>query len=86
MAIGVRFGRKDPKDQDSREKTYKACNDFWNQFEKEFGSTECYGLLGYRLDSPEGRKQWVDSGGMQKCTGIIEKTARLLRDLISGIE
>lgn len=78
MAIGMKMGRTDPKDRERVSKVGEKCRQFWGQFEKELGSTECYGLLGYHLDIPEERQQWLDSGGRKKCLGIVEKAAQML--------
>ena len=78
MVIGMKFGRKDPKDQDSKEKTYAACQLFWDRFEKEFGSCYCCDIIGCHLNNEEERQRWLAAGGMQKCTDFVEKTARLL--------
>ena len=86
MVIGMKFGRKDPKDQDSKEKVYKASYDFWDRFEKEFGSCYCHDLIGFYLDNEEERQKWLASGGMQKCTEIVEKTARLLFDFLKEVK
>ena len=82
MAIGMKMGRTDPKDKETVSKVYDACQRFWRKFEKEFGSTECYRLIGYRLDDPPQRQKWLDEGGREKCTAIVEKTARLLCEFI----
>ena len=83
IVIGMKFGRKDPKDQDSKEKTYKACQLFWDRFEKEFGSCYCCDIIGFHLDNEEERQRWLAAGGMQKCTDLVEKTARLLFEFIN---
>jgi C_GCAxxG_C_C family probable redox protein len=85
LVIGMRFGRKDPKDQESKEKVYKACYDFGERFEQEFGSTVCYELIKCHLDNPEGRQKWLDTGGMEKCSKIVEKTAQILCDFVKDI-
>ena len=54
--MGMKYGRKDPKDQDSKEKVYKVCYDFSNRFEKEFGSCYCYDLIECHLDNEEERQ------------------------------
>jgi C_GCAxxG_C_C family probable redox protein len=82
MVIGMRMGRKDPQDLPSRDKTYKACYEFWHRFEKEFGSCICYDLIQCHLDNAEERKKWLEAGGMEKCTGFVEKTAQMLFDFL----
>ncbi len=78
MAIGMKMGRTDPKDRETQAKVYEKCQEFWDKFEKEFGSRDCYKLTGYHLDDPEQSKQWGASGGREKCTAIVERTAHML--------
>jgi len=85
MAIGMKMGRTDPKDKRAVSKVYTKCQEFWNQFEKEFGSNLCFDLTGAHLDREEERQKWLDSGGMEKCAAIVEKTAQMLCDFVKGI-
>jgi C_GCAxxG_C_C family probable redox protein len=85
MAIGMKMGRTDPKDKQAVSKVYTKCQEFWNQFEKEFGSNLCYDLTGAHLDREEERQKWLASGGMEKCAAIVEKTAQILCDFVRGI-
>jgi C_GCAxxG_C_C family probable redox protein len=82
MAIGMKMGRTDPKDKEAISKVYAKCQEFWNQFEREFGSNACYDLIGVHLDNEQERQKWLASGGMEKCTAIVEKTARMLCEFI----
>jgi len=83
MAIGMKMGRVDPKDQETLSKVYEKCQQLWDQFEKEFGSVNCYSLIGYHLDNPEEIKQWLAVGGREKCAEIVEKTAQMLCDSLA---
>jgi C_GCAxxG_C_C family probable redox protein len=78
MAIGMKMGRTDPKDRETLVKVYDKCQQFWDQFEKEFGSRECFTLTGYHLGNPEEFKKWVAAGGREKCVKMAEKTAEML--------
>jgi C_GCAxxG_C_C family probable redox protein len=82
MAIGMKMGRTDPKDRETLLKVYEKCQQYWEKFEKEFGSRDCYALIGYHLDDPEENRKWLESGGREKCTAIIEKAARMLCDFL----
>jgi hypothetical protein len=82
MAIGMKMGRTDPKDRETLLKVYEKCRKFWERFEKEFGCRECYALIGYPLDDPEENRKWLESGGREKCTNLVEKPARLLCDFL----
>ena len=83
MAIGMKLGRTDPKGKEAVSKVYAKCQEFWNQFEKEFGSTLCYNIIGIHLDNEEERQKWLASGGMEKCAKIVEKTAQMLCDFVN---
>jgi C_GCAxxG_C_C family probable redox protein len=78
MAIGMKMGRTDSKDKDGAAKVYSKCQEFWGQFEKEFGSNLCYDLIQVHLDNEGERQKWLASGGMEKCSRIVEKTAQML--------
>lgn len=84
MAIGMKLGRTDPKDRGAALKVYEKCREFWDRFEKEFGSQNCYVITGYHLENPEEMKQWLKSGGREKCAEIVEKTAQMLCNFIKG--
>jgi hypothetical protein len=85
MAIGMKMGRTDPKDKETVAKVYGKCREFWNQFEKEFGSNLCYNIVGYHLDNEEERQKWLASGGMGKCAEIVKKTASMLCHFLTEI-
>jgi C_GCAxxG_C_C family probable redox protein len=82
MAIGMEMGRMDPKDKEAVAKVYSKCQEIWNQFEKEFGSNLCYDITGVHLDNEEERQKWLASGGMEKCSKVVQKTAQMLCELI----
>jgi len=86
MAIGMKIGRTDPSDKEIVAKVYRKCQQFWNRFEKELGSTSCYNLTGYHLDHEEERQKWLASGGMEKCADIVKKTAGMLCEFIDEIK
>ena len=85
MAIGMKIGRTDPKDKETLTKVYEKCQEFWDQFEKEFGSRDCYALTGYHLDNLEENKQWLATGGREKCADIVERTGQMLCEVIDKI-
>jgi C_GCAxxG_C_C family probable redox protein len=85
LVIGMKYGRKDPKDQDRKEKVYEECHRFWERFEKAFGSCYCCDLIGCHLDNEEELQRWLAEGGMQKCADLVEKTALILCDFINEI-
>jgi C_GCAxxG_C_C family probable redox protein len=84
MALGMKFGRTDPKDKETQSKVYEKSRQFWSRFEKEFGNIDCLTLVGgVHLDNPEEAKKWVEAGGRKKCSdNIVEKTAKMLFEFI----
>jgi len=84
MAIGMKMGRVDPRNRETASMVYEKCQQFWDRFEKEFGNINCYSLIGYRLDNPEENRQWLATGGREKCASIVEKTAQMLCDFLDG--
>ena len=86
MALGMKMGRTDPKDRKTLQKVYDHCQKFWNQFEKEFGSTLCYGIIGVHLDNEEERQKWLTAGGMETCAKVVERTARMLCDFMNEMK
>jgi C_GCAxxG_C_C family probable redox protein len=83
MAIGMKTGRTDPKDKETVAKVYGTCREFWDRFEKEFGTHLCYNITGAHLDNEEERQKWLASGGMEKCAAVVEKTAGMLCDFLN---
>jgi C_GCAxxG_C_C family probable redox protein len=83
MAIGMKMGRTDPKDRKTLRNVYEKCGQFWDQFEKEFGSNLCYNITGIHFDNEEEVKKWLAAGGREKCTAIVEKTAQRLCEFIA---
>ncbi len=86
MAIGMKMGRRDPNDKEHLANVYSVCREFWSLFEKEFGSNLCYDLTGVHLDDEEERQEWLASGGLEKCSKVVEKVAQMLWELIDKIE
>jgi C_GCAxxG_C_C family probable redox protein len=85
MAIGMKLGRTKANDKDAAAKVYSKCQEFWNQFEKEFGSNSCYDIIRVHLDNEEERKEWLASGGLEKCSKIVEKTAQMLCEYMKKV-
>jgi len=85
MAIGMKMGRTDPKDKETVSRVYTKCQQFWDQFEKEFGSNLCQTITGYHLDNEAERQKWLASGGMEKCAAIVGKTAEMLCEFVQGL-
>jgi len=86
MALGMKMGRTDPKDKERVSKIYDKCQQFWEQFEKEFGSNLCYDIIEVHLDNEEERQKWLAAGGMEKCAKVVERTAQMLCDFVNEMK
>ena len=86
MAIGMKMGRTDPKDRKTLRNVYEKCHQFWDQFEKEFGSNLCYNIIGIHLGNEEELKKWLAAGGREKCADLVEKTAWTLCEFLNEIK
>ena len=62
MAIGLKYGMTQVKDEAAREKTYKLAQEFMTRFKARHNSLVCRELLGYDLSSPEESKAAHDKG------------------------
>ncbi len=86
MVLGMKFGRTEPEDKERKEKVYGLGHRFWDRFEKEIGSCYCYDLIECHLDNPEEQKKWLASGGLEKCSSIVERAAVLLSGFLEESE
>ena len=86
MTIGMKTGRTDPKDKEAVVKVYEKCREYWDRFEKEFGSNVCYNIIGIHLDNEEERQKWLTSGGAKKCERVVERTAGMLCNFLDEIK
>jgi C_GCAxxG_C_C family probable redox protein len=82
IVIGMKAGRTDPEDRKTLQKVYDKCQQVWGQFEKEFGSVNCFDITGAHLDNEEECQKWLAAGGREKCCDLVEKMARILCDFL----
>jgi len=59
MAIGIRYGRRDPSEKDAR--AYALTQELRRRFEAEMGHVDCRDLTGMDLSTPEGVKRFYGS-------------------------
>ena len=84
MALGFCYGRTKAEEKDKREKTYAKVQEMLRDFEKEFGSLQCKGLINLNLLDPEDRKKFQELKLTNRCAGFVafavEKARRLLKE------
>jgi C_GCAxxG_C_C family probable redox protein len=77
MAIGLVYGRKDPKDTDAKEKIYGVVDKYLKIFIKKYGTLSCRELTGCDMLTPEGLKKIKDEKiHINVCAPIVEFAER----------
>jgi C_GCAxxG_C_C family probable redox protein len=83
IVIGLKYGRIEADDEESKEKTYRLGGEFLKKFNSHAGSTLCRELLGYDISDPEQRqvaqeKELFDS----VCPRLVRDAAEILKQVL----
>lgn len=79
MSIGAKYGRT--QSSEDRAKAYSAATSFMNAFEKRFGSSICYDLIGCDFRTPEGRRRFEELKE-RRCVNFVKGAI----EIVLGIE
>ena len=83
MAIGLKYGMTQAKDEAAREKTYKLAQEFMTRFKARHNSLVCRELLGYDLSSPEGRKGAYEKGLFTTlCPQLVRDAVEIVEQIL----
>jgi len=84
MALSLKYGRgrKDLENFEALMRAYKPVQKFFKQFEDEFGSTNCYELIGVDLRDADARQKWAEAGGLEQCAELVGKAARMVAEVM----
>jgi C_GCAxxG_C_C family probable redox protein len=82
MALGFCYGRTKAEDKDKREKTYAKVQEMLREFEKEFGTLQCKGLIQLNLMDPEDRKKFQELKLTNRCAGFVAFAVQKARGLL----
>jgi C_GCAxxG_C_C family probable redox protein len=88
LTLGMLYGAEG-EDLSSHEALVESCEpvkQFYNEFEKAFGSRFCPEIIRADLDVPEERKAWIDRGGKEECARLCGRTVRILFEIIGARE
>lgn len=81
LGINLAYGRSKP--DESVEPAYSATQKLIKEFEKEFGSNNCFTLLGgCDLNTPEGQATFAEKGLIAECLHVTGKTAEITAQII----
>ncbi len=84
MGLGLALGR-DSADG-SVERAYEAVGKLIRQFEEEFGSTNCMGILDCDLGTPEGQAFFRENNLRELCARITGRAAGIASELVKETE
>jgi len=83
MAIGLKYGMTQAKDEGAQDKTYKLAQEFASTFKARHNSMVCRELLGYDLSSPEGRKAAYEKGLFTTlCPQLVRDAVEILEQIL----
>ena len=83
MAIGLKHGKEDLADEESRQKTFALAKEYLDKFRELYGTIECKELIGYDLSNPDELLEARESGVFKtRCTDFVYKSAHLLEEIL----
>jgi C_GCAxxG_C_C family probable redox protein len=83
LAIGLKYGKARPEDNDARDRTYVLVQQFMQEFVALHGSVNCTDLMGYDLSVPEqygaaARKRLFAT----RCPGLVRDAVMILEGIL----
>ncbi len=80
IALSLLFGRNTA--DESLDGCYSAVQTLIDEFEKEFGSSNCKALLNCDLGTDEGQQIFADNELMKQCGHFVGKAAEMTKAII----
>ncbi|MBC7218151.1 MAG: C_GCAxxG_C_C family protein [Candidatus Caldatribacterium sp.] len=84
MAFGIRFGRENPEDKDTRDRLYLLVESFLQEVEQSLGRLDCFGLIGVRLNTEEGLRRYREENLREKCRQIVGTVEDIAKRYLTG--
>lgn len=83
IVIGLKHGRTEAKDKETKEKNSSMVRDFAGRFRSRNGSLLCRELLGCDLTTPEGTEAARQKGLFaDRCPRFVRDAAEILEDVL----
>jgi C_GCAxxG_C_C family probable redox protein len=83
MVVGLKDGKTEAKDEESKEKTYLKVREFVGRFQKANGSMVCRELLGFDLNVPEEAAQAKEKGLFKNlCPRLVKDAVEILEEML----
>ena len=84
MAIGLKYGATEAKDQATKKKTYAVIEDITERFRKRNSFVICRELLSCDISTPEGMKTASEKELIKKaCPKMVKDAAELLEEIFA---
>ena len=85
MVMGLKFGKTNATDEESREKTYLKAQEFIRRFKEKHGSIYCPELIEVDLGTEEGLKAARESGVIKdRCPGFVASAVEIVESIIGS--
>jgi len=83
LAIGLKYGRTRPEDEEAKEKTYSLVHEFIRRFQDRHSSIVCRELIGVDLSSPQGHKEGEERGVFENlCPRFVADAVEILEQIL----
>lgn len=83
LAIGLKYGRTRPEDEEAKQKTYRLVRELLLRFKGLHGSIVCRDLIGVDLSAPDGHKLGAERGVFENlCPGFVADAAQILEEIL----
>lgn len=83
MVLGIRYGRKDPRDTETRDRCYQLVERFLQEAQDALGSLECLDLIGVPLSTEEGLRIYREKNLRETCNRIIVTVENLAKKYLN---
>jgi hypothetical protein len=81
-ALGFCYGRTKAEEKEQRDKAYARVQEMIRQFEKDFGTNQCKGIINLNLMDPEDRKKFEELNLREKCSQLVAKNVKNIRRIL----
>lgn len=87
MAIGLRYAKLDPSDNETRDKGYEMVREFASKFVERHGSITCRELIGCDLSTEQGLQYAKEHNLAElKCRKFVSDAAGILEEMLQKNE
>ena len=83
MAIGLKYGKTKPDDDEAKQMSYRLCWEFAAKFNARHGSIVCRELAGCDISTPEGKREFDEKRvGSTLCPKLVRDAAEILEEIL----